>query len=454
VLVIGGGITGLSAAFELHSRGVPFTLIEASPRPGGLIQTDRAGGFVIDAGPDSVLAQKPAAIELCQLVGLGGQLITTRAPRTAYVLRDGRLFPLPSPSVLGVPVTWRGIANYDLLSWPARLRLACEPLVPRHTGGDEPVAAFFRRRFGAATVDLVAQPLLGGIHAGDVGQLSMPSLFPRLVEAEARRGSVLRAFRHQRARPDGLFRSLVGGMEDLVRAVVARLPPGSLRLGAAASRLERTGRGWMVTAGAERFDGGAVILAVPAHAAGALLEPIDPAAAARCREVPYVSTASVALAWRREEVPHPLEGSGFVVARRRSALRITACTWVSSKWAGRAPGDQVLLRAFVGGAHDPDAARLEDPALIDLARRDMATVLGMRVPPHLARVHRWIDAGAQHHVGQAARVAAIEARLVHQPGLLVAGSGFRSVGIPDCVADGRAAAAAAAAFAAMTATGR
>jgi protoporphyrinogen/coproporphyrinogen III oxidase len=449
VLIAGGGITGLAAAYELHARGVPFTLIEASPRLGGIIRTEQVDGFVIEAGPDSVLAQKPAALDLCAALGLGERLITTRPPRTAYVLRDGRLYPLPSPSVLGIPVTWRGIARYDLLSWPARLRLACEPLAPRYAGGDEPVAAFFRRRFGAATVDLVAQPLLGGIHAGDVERLSMPSLFPRFAEAEARHGSVLRAFRHQRAHPDGLFRSLAGGMEELVRTLVAHLPADAIRTGAAVSRVERTREGWSVTAGAARLQGRALILTVPAPAAGALLDPIDAAAAALCREVPYVSTASVALAWPREAIRHPLAGSGFVVARRAGAPRITACTWVSSKWAGRAPDGHVLLRAFIGGAHDPDAVWLDDGALIEVACRDAGAVLGIEVPPRLARVHRWIAAGAQHHVGQAARVGALEARLVRQPGLLTAGSGFRSVGIPDCIADGRAAGAAAAAFVTM-----
>jgi protoporphyrinogen/coproporphyrinogen III oxidase len=449
VLVIGGGITGLAAAFEVHSRGIPCAILEATTRAGGLIRTEHAGGFVIEAGADSVLAQKPAALELCQALGLGDQIIATRAPRTAYVLRDGRLFPLPSPSVLGIPTTWRGIAGYTLLSWPARVRLACEPIVRRRAAGDESVAAFFRRRFGAATVDVIAQPLLGGIHAGDVERLSMQSLFPRFAAAEARYGSVLRTFRHQRAHPDGLFRSLAGGMEDLVRALVARLPDGALRLGTAATRLDRSADGWTVTAGEDRFEARAVILAVPAFAAGALLEPLDATAAALCREVPYVSTASVALAWRRDEVPHPLDGSGVVVARNRSGLRITACTWVSSKWDGRAPEGDVLLRAFIGGAHDPAAVTMDDRALVEVACRDMSSILGMRVPPHVARVHRWIDAGAQHIVGQTARVAAIEARLVRHPGVLVAGSGFRSVGIPDCVADGRAAGAAAAAFATM-----
>jgi oxygen-dependent protoporphyrinogen oxidase len=186
-----------------------------------------------------------------------------------------------------------------------------------------------------------------------------------------------------------------------------------------------------------------VVIASPARAAARLLAPMDDRAAALCAEVPYVSTASVALAWPRGAVRHPLAGSGFVVGRRHNALRMTACTWVSSKWSGRAPAGAVLLRAFVGGAHDPEAVDLPDDRLVDLAAREVAGVLGIEGPPMLARVHRWREAGAQHNVGQIARVAEIESRLARHPGLFVAGSGFRSVGIPDCIADGRAAAAAA-----------
>ncbi|CAN5649149.1 protoporphyrinogen oxidase [soil metagenome] len=449
VVIIGGGITGLSAAFELASRQVPFTLCEASNRAGGLILTDRVDGFTIEAGPDSVLAQKPAALELCEALGLTPKVIATRQPRTAYVLRAGRLHALPFPSVLGVPTTLAGIASYDLLPWSARLRLAGEPLVRRAAPDDESVASFFRARFGAATVGLVAQPLLGGIHAGDVEQLSMRSLFPRFADAESRHGSVLRAFRRQRSRPDGLFRSLSGGMDELVRAIERRLPRGSVRVGAAVSQLAWAGDRWVVTTGPDHLRARAVILALPAPAAARLLDPLDPVAAALCREVPYVSTASVAMAWRREDVPHPLDGSGFVVARSHNPLRITACTWVSSKWEGRAPAGTVLLRVFIGGSHDPEAVSLPENQLVETAWRETSAVLGMSVPPLFARVYRWPDAGAQHNVGQRARVAGIERRLAVHAGLFVAGSGFRSVGIPDCVADGRAAGAAAAHFATM-----
>jgi oxygen-dependent protoporphyrinogen oxidase len=442
-LVVGGGITGLAAAYELTQRGASALVLEAADRPGGLILTEHVDGFTIEAGPDSMLAQKPAAIQLCEELGLGPRLITTRQPRTAFVLKHGILHALPSPSVLGIPMTWRGLAHYDLLTRSERLRLALEALVPARPQADESVGAFFRRRFGSASVPLIAEPLLAGIHAGDIEALSIRSLFPRFADAEARRGSVLRTFRrtHGPAPRDGPFRSLSSGMGDLVTALVRRLPANRLVLGAPAAELVRDGEDWIVRTSSGQFAARTLVLAVPARAAAALLGPLDPAAADLCRGVPYVSTASVALAWPRATVSHPLQGSGFVVARESNDVRITACTWVSSKWDGRAPAGHVLLRAFLGGFHDPAAVELSDDELTETACRDIGRVLGVTGPPLFSRVYRWIDAGAQHNVGQLARMARLEERLTALPGLFVAGSGFRSVGIPDCVADGRAAAA-------------
>jgi oxygen-dependent protoporphyrinogen oxidase len=453
VIVIGAGITGLAAAYELSVRGVPFQVLEASPRAGGLIHTEHVDGFTVEAGPDSILAQKPAAIELCEALGLGPRLISTTPPRTAFVLKKGRLHPLPSPSILGIPTTWRGIANYDLLSPLARARLAIETVIPRRSRrersrDDESVGAFFRRRFGPAAVDLIAEPLLGGIHAGDIESLSIASLFPRLLDAEARRRSVIRAFRHiQRASAsEGLFRSLGSGMGELVTAIERRLAAGSIRYDSPVRDIVKDGAGWRVSAAGASVAARAVVVACPAHAASRLLAPIDEAAAALCAGVPYVSTASVALAWPRRAVQHPLAGSGFVVARAHNALRITACTWVSSKWSGRTPAGAVLLRAFVGGAHDPGAVDLPDGQLVDVVSRELAGILGIEGAPILSRVYKWRMAGPQHNVGQIARVAEIESRLARHGGLFVAGSGFRSVGIPDCITDGRAAAAQAAAI--------
>jgi protoporphyrinogen/coproporphyrinogen III oxidase len=447
VTIVGGGITGLSAAYELAQRRVPFTLIESAPRLGGLILTERVDGFTIEAGPDSMLVQKPAALQLCDQLGLGPRLISTTPPRTAYILKRGRLYALPSPSILGIPLTWRGVVRYELLPLHSRVRLALETVAPRaRDSADESIAAFFRRRFGRATVDLIADPLLGGIHAGSIDKLSMRSLFPRLVEAE-RRGSVVLGFRrrHSSSATEGPFKSLSSGMSEMVSAIEQRLPAGSVRLATEARALEHEGESWRIISSEAVFTSRAVILCVPAYVAGQLLRSLDTHAAALCEGVPYVSTVSVALAWPRSAVAHDLQGSGFVVARSQNALRITASTWVSSKWSGRAPSGFALIRAFLGSAADPSAVDLADNELIDTARKEVASILGIGGPPVLARVYRWRNAGAQHVVGHLTRVAAIEERLAQYPGLFVAGSGFRSTGIPDCVADGRAAAAAAAA---------
>jgi oxygen-dependent protoporphyrinogen oxidase len=445
IVIVGGGITGLAAAFELARRGAEFMVLESSPRLGGLIRTERTNGFTIDAGPDSLLVQKPAAIRLCEELGLSGQLMATRLPRNAYVLRDGRLYPLPSPSVLGIPTSLTALWRYDLLDWPARLRVALEPFVPRPAGADESVASFFRRRFGAATVGLIAEPLLGSIHAGDIEHLSMSSVFPRLTQAARQRGGIARNLgRVAPATDQGMFRALRGGMADLVDGIAKALPAGAVRTACAATAIQRRGSGWIVSTESDRIDASVVILSSPAHAAASLLRAIDAEAAAFCDTVPYVSTTSVALGWKRRDVAHPLTGSGFVVARRHNHVRITACTWVSSKWDHRAPGDHVLIRAFAGGAHDPGTVDLGDHELIDMAVRDLTPVLGISSAPMLTRVFRARNASAQHHVGHRARVAALERRLAVLPGLFVAGSGFESIGIPDCVANGRRAARAAA----------
>ena len=443
--IIGGGITGLAAAYELTIRRVPFQLFEASPRLGGIIRTEQLDGFTIEAGPDSMLAQKPAAIALCEALDLRNRLITTNQPRTAFVLKDRRLHALPSPSVLGIPTTWKGLLHYDLLSPGARARLAIEPLIPRRrTLDDESVAAFFRRRFGDTTVASIAEPLLGGIHAGDIDALSIRSLFPRFADAEAQHGSVLRAFRgHQGSRGDGLFRSLLGGMEELVSTLECRFPTESIHKNAVVNAIAPDGGGWRISTRDSRTLVRAVVVAGPAHVAAALIQPLDSRAAELCNDVPYVSTASIALAWPRHAIAHPLDGSGFVVARAANSPRITACTWVSSKWSNRAPAGMTLLRAFVGGSHDPAAVDLDDDALVELASNALGPILGIRDRPVLSRVYRWRQAGAQHNVGQIARVNEIERRLAAHRGIFVAGSGFRSVGIPDCIADGRAAATAA-----------
>lgn len=446
VVVVGGGISGLSAAYELQRRGVTVRLLEASERLGGVIRTERIDDWVIDAGPDSLLAQKPAAIQLCGELGIADRLISTELPRTAYVLRDGRLRPLLAGSFLGFPVGLGALARSSLFSWPAKLRMACEVVVPRLSGGDESIASFTVRRFGQEALDYLGEPLLAGIHAGDAERLSMEALFPRLVEAERETGSVLRSLRSLKVAPSpkGAFVSLPGGLGDLVGALAGALRPGTVRLSSAVAALRRLGV-FAIDAQGVSVQARAVIVCVPAYAAARMLRAIDTPLAAFCDAVPYASTATVALGYRREQVRHPLDGSGFVVPRVEQNP-LLASTWVSSKWAGRAPDGHVLLRGFLGGGRDPRRLDQSDDELVRVAQDALTETLGIEGHPVLTRLSRYPRQSPQYEVGHLKRVASIETRLSGVPGLFLAGSGFRAIGIPDCIADGREAAARAAAF--------
>ena len=439
IIIVGGGISGLAAGYELSQRRIPFRLLEATQRLGGLIRTERRSGFTFDAGADSFLLSKPAARDLCIEMGLAPLVQEMKPPRTAYVVDHGRLMQLPSPSVLGIPTTFGAALQYELLPLSARLRVLMEPYVPASERPDESIASYFRRRLGAATVNTLAQPLLGGIHAGDVERLSVLSLFPNLVAAE-QEGGIMRTLKPRSTDPRGLFNGLSGGMETLPRAIAQTLPAGSVQCQAQVQMIEATSRGWEVHSSAGNELASAVILATPLPVSAALLHAIAPRAAAHCESVPHASSVSVVLVWSRHEISNPLHGSGFVVARGEPGLRVTASTWVTSKWEGRAPPGFAILRAFIGGVHDPEAVALTDDELISIAAHDLGLVLGISAPPEMARVYRWHDASPQLEVGHQTRVRRILEELDTLPGMYLTGRGFRAVGIPDCISDGRQAA--------------
>jgi oxygen-dependent protoporphyrinogen oxidase len=465
VVIVGGGIAGLAAAYELSRRGVSCVVLERAARAGGVIFSEVVDGFTIDGGPDSLLVQKPAAIALCQEIGLGDRLVPTNPPRLAYIQRAGRLHALPAASVLGIPTRVGPFVRSSLFSWQGKLRMGAELFIPRRKGddADESIGAFIGRRFGREAVTYLGEPLLAGIHAGDVDRLSVRALFPQFVEAERAHGSLLRAFR-RRSQPgagnvDGAFRSLPGGLSEMVDALVRALPAGSVRLGVTVTGIRdqssvisrqssvvshqssvvshQSSRFVLDTIGSPPIEARAVILAAPAFVTGAVTREYDAELSRLCGEIPYASSAAVVLAFGRDAVGHPLNGSGFVVPRVEGT-GILATSWLSSKWPHRAPDDRVLLRAFVGGARDPQALERTDPELVAQSLAALTPLLGIRAQPLLARVYRWERANAQHEVGHLARMAAIERTLLRHPGLYLTGSGFRGVGIPDCIADARA----------------
>ena len=441
VVIVGGGIAGLAAAWELSRSGTSFVVLERATRAGGVIYSEEIEGFTIDGGPDALLIQKPDGIALCQEIGLGDRLVPTKPPRLAYIQRGGRLHALPAASVLGIPTRVGPFLRTPLFSWTGKIRMGAEVFVPvRRDDSDESIGAFMTRRFGLEASTYLAEPLLAGIHAGDVDRLSIQALFPRFVAAERKYGSLLRAF--QRRQPgavsgDGAFKSLPGGLSEMVRALVRALGEPQVRTAVTVTAITGRGPYQVRTSDGEVIDARAVVLATPAYITSALTRDRDEELARLSGEIVYASAATVSLAFRRDAVAHPLNGSGFVVPRVEHT-GILAASWLSSKWPHRAPADHVLLRTFIGGARDPNALDRSDAELVALSLEAISGLLGLRGEPLFSRIYRWERANAQHEVGHLVRIAAIDRALARHPGLFVTGSGFRGVGIPDCVADGRA----------------
>jgi protoporphyrinogen/coproporphyrinogen III oxidase len=463
VAILGGGIAGLATAYELSKRGVSFVVLERAARAGGVIFSEEIDGFTIDGGPDALLIQKPEAITLCRELGLGDRLVSTKTPRIAYIQRGGRLHALPAASVLGIPTRIGPFVRTSLFSWAGKLRMGAELFIPpKRDQADESIGAFITRRFGLEAATYLAEPLLAGIHAGDVDRLSMQALFPRLVAAERQHGSLLKAFRrpaaisspvphpigHQQSaisHSEGAFKSLPGGLSEMVRALVDAIGDRHIQTNSAAVAITGPGPFRVEASTGESIAARAVVLATPAYATSALMRDRDQELSGLADNVPYASAATVALAFTRGQVRHPLAGSGFVVPRAEHT-GILAASWLSSKWPNRAPADRVLIRTFHGGARDPQALDASDAELVRTSLAAVGPLLGIFGEPLFTRVYRWDRSNAQHNVGHLERLAAIDRALARHPGLFLTGSAWRGVGIPDCVADGRRTGASAAAW--------
>ena len=461
LLVIGGGLAGLAAAHRATElardggRPVDLELLEASGRLGGTISTERWEDFLVEGGPDSFLTEKPWALDLCRRIGAADRLIRTddRYRRT-FVAWGGRLHALPEGFQLMAPTRLGPLLASRLFSWPGKLRMGLDLVLPRGGDPDESLGAFVRRRLGREALERVAQPLIAGIYTADPDSLSLAATMPRFQEMERRERSVVlamwRAARRAAAGapPAGasgarwsLFASLAGGMEELVRLLAARLPAGAVRLGERVVDLARDGARWRVaTAAGAAIHADAVVLATESHQAARLLRASDPSLSHLLGDIAYASSAIVTLAYRRTDVAHALDGFGFVVphAERRPLI---ACSFSSVKYAGRAPDDHVLLRVFMGGAMQEAALDAADAELAATARAQLAELLGARGEPALTRVTRHPRSMPQYQLGHLARVEAIELGLRRHPGLALAGSAYRGVGIPDCIRSGESAAA-------------
>jgi oxygen-dependent protoporphyrinogen oxidase len=470
IVIIGGGISGLAAAHrvielsqELH-QPIKLTILEASSRLGGTIQTDQRDGFLIERGPDSFISEKPEALALARRLGIESRLIETNDQhRRSFIVKHGRLRPVPEGFQLLAPTRFWPFITSDIFSLAGKLRMSADLLLPRRSlngTNDESLASFVRRRLGREALERMAQPMVGGIYTADPEVLSLRATLPRFLEMERQYRSVILGMwrRGRAAKPEtgvsgarySLFLSFDQGTEVLVRALETsiaddRLPMADsspeIRLNAKVTALERESDGaWTIKVeGGKALGADAVCLALPAYVSAKLLSNTASELSSLLSQIKFASTATINLGYSRTDIAHDLNGFGFVVPfiEKRSLI---ACTFSSVKFAGRAPEDHVLLRAFVGGALQPELLTLNEEEITRRVERDLRELIGVRDKPLFTEVTKWSNSMPQYEVGHLDHIEKIESALSKIPGLTLAGNSFRGAGIPDCIRSGEAAA--------------
>jgi oxygen-dependent protoporphyrinogen oxidase len=444
IAIVGGGISGLSAAYYLAKAGISSTLIEKRPRLGGVIQTERIEGCVVEAGPDSFLAAKPAALELIRELGLENEVIDSNDHlRKTFIRRKGRMIPMPDGLQFLVPTRIAPIIATPLLSWRTKARMGLEwfrkpPAASREDGS---VAQFVADHYGPEAVEYLAEPLLAGVYGGTPEELSISSVLPRFVELEAKHGSLTRGILAERAaRRDTaprtlpaqpLFRTLKGGLGSLIEALAGAIANKVTVIQGEVEAVERAECGYRVRISGSWSCFRKLALACEAHSSARLAGAIDPVLAEQLSRVPYHSSTVIALGFDPASFRQPLEGFGFLVPRRERRI-LTACTFVGTKFPFRAPREKTLLRCFVGGGNP-----LDDESLLQSVLEELREMIGLAGPPLFSRVYHWPHSMAQYTTGHRERIRAIEARLRQCTGVHLAGNAFDGIGIPDCIRSGR-----------------
>jgi oxygen-dependent protoporphyrinogen oxidase len=461
IVIVGGGIAALSAAYSLvekaksENRVLSISVVEAGDRWGGKIATDRIDGFVIEGGPDTFLRTKPWGVDLCRKLGLEERLHGTNpAQKNTYVLHSGRLKPLPEGLMMMIPTQIAPMVRTPLLTWTEKARMGLDFFLPaRPLNGDESLGEFVSRRLGRAAYEKLIEPLMSGIYAGDGDQLSLQSTFPYLRDLEMKHGGLVKgalSVRKQRSRMSSgnsnnksIFLTPTTGLAEIVEALIQHLETHhvQLHLNTRVTQIihNKTGYYQLDTNTRGPILANGVILAAPAYISGSILLELAPQLSQELTAIPYVSTATISLAYRQSDLPKPLRGYGYVIPRREGRQAL-ACTWTSTKFPHRAPEGYALLRVFAGRAGQEMDLPWNDEDLLEIARSEVRHTLGIQADPVLSRVYMWENAMPQYNLGHPERLKRIDVELTKFPGLALAGNGYQGIGIPDCIFSGSRAA--------------
>ena len=437
VAIVGGGVSGLATAYYLARAGLRPILIEKSPRLGGLIRTDHWQGCDLEAGPDSYLAAKSAPAELAEELGaLGEQIIGSNdRGRKVFIVRHGRLTPLPAGMSMMVPGNWKAAFRSDLFGVGTKLRFLGELRKrPCHRTEDVSIAQFVKDHFGQEMLDYVADPLLTGVYGGDSSQLSAASVIPRFTEYEERFGSLIRAVRQSKSRGPqaALFGSFEGGMQSLTDSLGAALEGKATIVHEEVTSLERKVEGWRVGTRGQAITVDRLVLACPAYVSAQLLQSASAGLAEELAAIPYSSAHLVTLVFRAGDVTKALGGAGILIPQRERKT-IAAVTWINSKFPVRVAEGLVALRAFIVRDEAIRLQRASDEELVRLTRADLERFVEFNAPPCFSKVDRWPASMPQYVVGHGARRKKIHEQSVELGRLHMAGNSLDGVGIPDCI---------------------
>jgi len=454
IIIIGGGIAGLTSAFYLQKAiqeenlPIELKLIEASHRLGGKMQTVIRDGFTIERGPDSFLARKLSISRLAKEVGMEDQLVHNSTGKS-YVLVNEKLHSMPGGSIMGIPTEVGPFLTTDLFSIPGKLRAAADFILPKsESGKDQSLGEFFRRRLGDEVVENLIEPLLSGIYAGDIDQLSLMSTFPQFYEVEQKYRSLIIGMKKStpsqpktpvsKEKAKGAFLTFKTGLQSFAEAIEAKIDPKTILKGHRVDKITKHGNKYDVYLNnGETLVADSIIAATPHKITQSMFADyhfFDP-----FKTVPSTSVATVALAFPEEAVKNDINGTGFVVSRNND-YSITACTWTHKKWAHSAPKGKVLLRCYVGRAGEETIVDLSDDRIIKIVLDDLKKIMDITTNPDFSIISRWKNSMPQYTVGHKQRVTDIIKHMTAElPGVFLAGASYGGVGLPDCIDQGEAA---------------
>ena len=465
VIIIGGGIAGLAAAVHLKSgakaygKTIDVLLLEKNNRIGGKILTEKHDNYLVEGGPDSFLPEKVWSVNLARHLGLEPEMLPSNDQfKGTFIYSRGKLHSLPEGVMLMVPTSFWPMAKSHLITWPGKVRMGMEVFVPkRKARDDESLASFVTRRLGRECLEKIAEPLVAGIHTSNPDNMSVLATFPRFVQMEQKSGSLIHGMiSAMKSRPHATlsgpppkpgspkmtyFMSFKNGMQTLSQACADHIGRESIRLNAGVRAVEPKGKAYsVILESGEILEADHVMLASASYDSLEMVKGFDASLAAKMAVIQWSSSATVTIAFKKEDVRVPLRGFGFIVPRVEGR-RINAATYSSIKWSYRAPDDTIMVRVFVGGGHHEELVHeLDDEGMVRMVLEELDTVLGLKASPRFSKVYRWYKGMPKYTVGHLEQIAVLDRMLATHPGLHLIGCSYKGIGIGDCVHEAQIAA--------------